>query len=132
MEESLRQVVRVDEVAMRYGVSCEICGSQIALNLGGLEVRVVEEEGTYVALVQVPLPGDYMDPYLLEEYSRRYRLFLRLVEGGALRDVRYELREDIPSVVARSRVGDLTKVVEFVSSAARIYDTYKDEVPGGR
>lgn len=125
MEESLQQVVRLDEVAMKYGVSCEICGSQIALNFGGLEVRVVEEGGIYVVLVQIPLPGDYLDSYLLEEYSRRYRLFLHLAEKRVLQGVSYELREDIPSIVAKSKVGNLTKAVELISNIAYIWSEFE-------
>jgi len=126
LKDSLLETVKIDEVSMKYGISCEICGSQIALNFSGLEVRIVEEEGTYVALVQIPLPGDYLDSYLLEEYSRRYRLFLLLVEEGALTNVAYELRADIPSVVARSVVGSLAKAVELVEKIASVCEKHKD------
>jgi len=57
LEDSLLQVVRLDDVALRYGISCEVCGSQVAMVLDGLEVRVIEEGGSYVAIVQLPLPG---------------------------------------------------------------------------
>lgn len=122
MEDSLLDVVKLDEVAMKYGVSCEICGSQVALMFGGLEVRIIEESGSYVALVQLPLPGDYLDSYLMDEYLKRYCLFLHLVERGALREVSYELRAEIPSIVAKSAVGNLGKAVEFVEKIARIYE----------
>ncbi|MDW8082783.1 MAG: hypothetical protein RMI56_03175 [Sulfolobales archaeon] len=122
MEDSLLDVVRLDEVAMKYRVSCEICGSQIALIFGGLEVRIIEEGGSYVALIQLPLPGDYLDSYLLEEYSRRHCLFLHLVGRGVLRDLSYELRAEIPSVVAKSTIGNLGRAAEFIEKIAKTYE----------
>jgi hypothetical protein len=121
LEDSLLQVVRLDGVALRYGISCEVCGSQVAMVLDGLEVRVIEEGGSYVAIVQLPLPGDYLDEYLEREYLRRYCLFLNFARAGILAGARYELREDIPSLVARADLGNLGNAVKFVETLARVY-----------
>lgn len=125
-EDSLLRIVDIDEVAMKYGISCEICGSQIALVLGGLEVRILEEGDGYVSLIQVPLPADYLDDYLLGEYARRYCLLLNLFKEGVLREVKYELREDIPSLVVRTALGNLGEVSMFVERLVSAYEKIKN------
>lgn len=123
MEESFLEVVRLDEVAMKYGVSCEICGDQVALRFGGLEVRVINEGGSYVALIQLPLPKDFLDDYLAGEYLERYCIFLRVAaRGGFVGSLAYELREDVGTVVARVPLGNLGRVVDFVKRFAEFYE----------
>ena len=123
MEESFLEVVRLDEVAMKYGVSCEICGDQVALRFGNLEVRVVSEGGSYVALIQLPLPKDFLDDYLVGEYLERYCIFLKVAaRGGFTASLTYELREDLGAVVARIPLGNLGRAVDFVKRFAEVYE----------
>ncbi len=126
MEDSLLQVVRLDEIALKYRVSCEICGSQVAMMFDGLEVRIIEEGGGYVAMVQLPLPGEYLDEYLEREYMRRYCLFLSFVRAGALTGIRYELREEIPSLIARIELGNLGSAARFVERVAQAYEEVRN------
>jgi len=123
LEESFLEVVRLDEVAMKYGVSCEICGDQVALRFGNLEVRVVSEGSSYVALIQLPLPKDFLDDYLAGEYLERYCIFLKVASrGGLAASLTYELREDLGALVARVPLGNLGRAVDFVKRFAEVYE----------
>lgn len=129
LEDSFLQVVRLDEVALKYRISCEVCGNQIAMMFDGLEVRIIEEGGGYVAMIQLPLPGEHIDDYLEREYLRRYRLFLGFARAGALIGARYELREEIPSLVVRIELGNLGNAVRFVEKLAQVYSELASSTP---